>query len=420
MILYLNNFKGFSDTFIPLEKVNFLVGENSTGKSTVLSILEIIAKNSFWMSPQLSSPEYKLGPFREIVNQFSTDKSFFEIGLEFRTFNAFESAAKRVTMRVLETFKERDGNIVLDSIKYVIEGHTVFCCNINEKKIQVSKSKAQYPSFAKWIHSQKPLRYKEISNYADTSLIWLPSLMKFAQEALNIKDDTYRMFYPLELSNLTVMSPIRAEAHRIYETFTQSYSPQGDHIPAVLNSLMHSKNKENKTIINRINEFGKNSHLFDSISTHEFGSASNSPFMLAIGYDRVTVNITEVGYGVIQSLPFIVEFFKSKSSVFSIQQPEVHLHPKAQAAFGDLIYESAVMDNNGFFCETHSDYIINRFRYAMNKGTSAVNAQVLFFSRDEDGTHVKQIPIGKDGHYKVVPEEYMRFFIDEELRMLEF
>ena len=80
MILYLNNFKGFNETFIPLEKVNFLVGENSTGKSTVLSVLEMMSKTSFWTSPQLSSGEYHLGPFNEIVNQLSNDRSFFQIG----------------------------------------------------------------------------------------------------------------------------------------------------------------------------------------------------------------------------------------------------------------------------------------------------------------------------------------------------
>jgi AAA15 family ATPase/GTPase len=36
--LYLDNFRGFSDQYIDIRDVNFLVGENSTGKSSVLLI----------------------------------------------------------------------------------------------------------------------------------------------------------------------------------------------------------------------------------------------------------------------------------------------------------------------------------------------------------------------------------------------
>lgn len=35
--LYLNNYKGFEKTFIPFLDVNFFVGENSTGKTMLIS-----------------------------------------------------------------------------------------------------------------------------------------------------------------------------------------------------------------------------------------------------------------------------------------------------------------------------------------------------------------------------------------------
>ena len=187
-----------------------------------------------------------------------------------------------------------------------------------------------------------------------------------------------------------------------------------------MNKLIRSNSKGNKAIIQRLNQFGKDSHLFDSISTHGFGNSADSPFTVSVSYDDVKLNLTNVGYGVSQSLPLAVEILKSSNTAFSIQQPEVHLHPKAQAAFGDLMYESAAVYNNTFFCETHSDFVINRFRYSINKGEKKLESQVLFFNRDAKGTHVNQIPIDDNGHFERVPEEYMRFFIDEELRMLEF
>ena len=40
--LYIENYKGFDKTYIPIEDINFLVGDNSTGKSTVMDLLYLI------------------------------------------------------------------------------------------------------------------------------------------------------------------------------------------------------------------------------------------------------------------------------------------------------------------------------------------------------------------------------------------
>lgn len=419
MVIYLNNFKGFTDTFIPLKKVNFFVGENSTGKSTVLSILELLSKPSFWTSPQFNTSEVHFGPFKEVVNQFSKDRSFFQIGAEFETRDLLSDNNSKIFFRILETFREQDGNVVLDSFQYMQSDRTIYCSGLTKHKTFVSSRTKHFLRFSDWVHSSEPLRRKEIS-FPSKEYLWLPILMNRLQEFLHIKGDNMHLFFPSEFPNFTVISPVRAEAHRIYESFSQSYSPQGEHIPFVLNKITQSSSASNKAIVNRLCSFGQNSNLFDSISTPRFGDTSDAPFTVSVGYDKIKINLTNVGYGVTQSLPLVVEILNSNNTSFSIQQPEVHLHPKAQAAFGDFMYESVVKNKNLFFCETHSDYIINRFRYAMNKGHHFVDAQVLFFTRDDKGTHVSQILIDQDGHYEDVPKEYMSFFIDEELKMLEF
>ena len=46
-------------------------------------------------------------------------------------------------------------------------------------------------------------------------------------------------------------------------------------------------------------------------------------------------NLIDVGYGVSQALPVLTELLREDCSpVFLLQQPEVHLHPSAQAALG--------------------------------------------------------------------------------------
>ena len=53
-------------------------------------------------------------------------------------------------------------------------------------------------------------------------------------------------------------------------------------------------------------------------------------------------NLIDVGYGVSQVLPVITELLRSEAPpLFLLQQPEVHLHPSAQAALGSLFCQIA-------------------------------------------------------------------------------
>ncbi len=133
------------------------------------------------------------------------------------------------------------------------------------------------------------------------------------------------------------------------------------------------------------------------------------------------MKLPNVGYVVSHSLTLIVEILSSKSHTFSIQQPEVHLHPKAQAAFGSFLFNATLKDKNSFLIETHSDFTINRFRYCLSKKTDTkIDSQVLFFERKKDANSIVGIEIEKNGSFKNgVPNSYREFFIDEELKLLE-
>jgi predicted ATPase len=111
-----------------------------------------------------------------------------------------------------------------------------------------------------------------------------------------------------------------------------------------------------------------------------------------------------------------MEMLQSKGGLFSIQQPEVHLHPKAQSAFGEFLYKVALHDKkNIFVAETHSDYIIDRFRYQMKDSENKVSAQILFFKNDRLHNSITPIEIQNDGKYNTKSEafeDFRSFFID--------
>ena len=75
-------------------------------------------------------------------------------------------------------------------------------------------------------------------------------------------------------------------------------------------------------------------------------------------------NLVDVGYGVSQALPVITELLDHDADppkLFLLQQPEIHLHPKAQAALGSLLCTVAGIGRQ-LIVETHSDYLLDRVR----------------------------------------------------------
>lgn len=426
MQLYLNNFKGFSDTVIPFQKVNFFVGENSTGKTTVLSVLEFISRTGFLYSPVFNNKYSQFGSFSEIVNQLSKDRTYFQIGIQFYDPYEKEISAKAHLYRYLETFINSGGNPILHSIKLTQGTKTVVCENLPHKQVtaRVCDSTTTDISFYDWIHLEDYSTEFVIEQSSRTK----PDLMyilDMVNSYLHLDDREpfyYSVVFPNVFANFNAFSPVRAKPHRFYESFYQPFSRQGDHIPASLKKLLKSNRVNAKQKVARLQKFGLDSGLFDRISLSKYGQGTEGPFSLNVSYGKVVSNLANVGYGVSQVLPLSVEILNSKKSTFSLQQPEVHLHPRAQAQFGELLYHSAINDNNVFFCETHSNYLIDRFRYLINQnGGEDALSQVLFFERDESGNHVTVIPIDKDGHFPSdMPDAYTRFFIEEELKMLEF
>lgn len=216
------------------------------------------------------------------------------------------------------------------------------------------------------------------------------------------------------------IAPIRTKPQRTYDDLSHSdFSAEGGHTPYLIRRVLHSETeaKEFEVFIQRV---GKASGLFESIQIRNYGESVAAPFEVDAVLDGKPLNLLTVGYGVSQSLPVFVEIItRPKGSWFAIQQPEVHLHPRAQAALGDAFFEMAVADQKRFLIETHSDFTIDRFRMNYRKRVKKPNSQVLFFERKNKLNTVTPLVISTKGDLPLEqPDGYRRFFVKEEMRLL--
>lgn len=134
---------------------------------------------------------------------------------------------------------------------------------------------------------------------------------------------------------------------------------------------------------------------------------------------NVWVSLQDVGVGISQSLPILIESLAQQNQLMLIEQPELHIHPRLQAAIGDVFIQSALGDNqNRFLLETHSEHLILRIlrrirettegdfsdwpeelKNACPNGIRPEDVAVIYIEPSEDGARITEIPITADGDF---------------------
>jgi hypothetical protein len=433
--LYVDNFRGFQDTLIPIKKINFLIGENSTGKTSILSLLNLLSSNQFWQQYEFNTDQVELGNFKNIVSMESMNRNYFRIG--FLGDELLKNNEKNAYF-FLMTFTEKNDLPAISNIFFIDNRAEVeFLMGekgieyryVSPKDIDLSpggikgkiKNWEANTGKKKLMPLKAPFFHKKGRMFP--SLQTLSMSLAFIQEKHEFLTEL-PLFFPEKSvfsEPFVWIAPIRSKPKRTYDRFKQTFSPEGEHSPYLIKRLLTSK-KERDPFLKFIEDFGTESNLLNSVKINPFGNDPSSPFELMVKLNGKLLNINYVGYGISQCLPLLVEMFsQDKGSWFTIQQPEVHLHPKAQAALGTLIYNLAVSENKNFLIETHSDYIIDRFRLNRRRNAEEkIDSQVLYFERTQQGNSIYPIDIDDQGNYSQnQPKSFRDFFVKEQMDLLE-
>lgn len=422
-VLFLNHFRGFNDTFLQLEDVNFFVGENSTGKTSVLKVIKLLSDPDFWFKSNLKNLRTEFGYYSEI-----SDEAYFEIGLITDQFSKFVKMrfVNHQGLSELEEVTQIDSRLNIHVVKKDFKISYKFKIGDYSKLFNENF----FSNFKSWI-TDPGLNEAEIKVDKIDKKINIPFFLHIQfliSQRVKEKRSLSGLPFPMLLDSLAWLAPIRTEPKRTYDDYELNFSPEGNHIPYILKKELSNKrpNKNSRDFKKILDRFGADSGLYEKIAITKYGESETSPFEINIVLNGKAQKIINVGYGVSQILPLIVEIVaRSKESWFALQQPEIHLHPKGQAAFGDLLYKSAVLDKKHFIVETHSDYTIDRFRLKLKKHTvenqsQKPTCQVIFFLRHKEGNSLNVIPICSDGTYSEnQPPEFKAFFLKEELDLLQ-
>jgi predicted ATPase len=119
---------------------------------------------------------------------------------------------------------------------------------------------------------------------------------------------------------------------------------------------------------------------------------------------------TNIGFGISYSLPIIVTgLVAKKDSLFIVENPEAHLHPKGQSNIGYFLGKVAEAGVK-IIIETHSEHVVNGLRRAILESSSlkATDANIYFFNGFDSNQDpkIELIGIDDDGSLSKFPKDF--------------
>lgn len=437
----LSNFRAFAETgAINIKPLTILVGENSTGKTSFLAALRFcFSLSEKPKSGYFNVYPFDLGSFEDIVHQSGQNSTNLSFSLTMEKLVDISKDGSIIIDRNAKSlikncklkfnFGSRFGDVILSGFIFSFDtialeyragknGGFSFKNNGRDVPIPSKLPNAVFENQADFMEDIRQIRYLMFNLfYFSRGSGKHKSSSSDLQKAVQAFDAFVSSTYMLHSS-----PPVRSVPRRVYTSSDEAGYSDQTHAPHELNRVKRAERGRWGRLNSGLMRFGKLSGLFTRFDITKLTRQDAGPFQLKVTVRGRSSNIADVGYGVSQSLPIMTDLIESATdrSVFLFQQPEVHLHPKAQSALGTMFARYISENNKSFIiAETHSDYLIDRIRIEARKGKiDPCLVNILYFEPMENDVKIHELSIDNQGNVLDAPASYRQFFIHEQEEVL--
>ena len=119
--------------------------------------------------------------------------------------------------------------------------------------------------------------------------------------------------------------------------------------------------------------------------------------------------IPDVGFGVSQILPALVLcFYAPVGSTVILEQPEIHLHPLAQAGLADALIDAYQKRGVQIIIESHSEHLLRRIQRRISEETVSQDDVGMYFCSQDGGgaSQIDKLELDKFGNISNWPENF--------------
>ena len=241
-------------------------------------------------------------------------------------------------------------------------------------------------------------------------------------QILDLTPENIPYDYECHLRQINYLGPLRIAPERLYRLSnvnTNTVGVQGEYSANVL--------YQRRWVLKKVQDWFKEFEIPYLPDVKHLGEARIGRYINIALWDirtEVDVTLADVGYGINQILPVIIEGVASQEgSILCVEQPEIHLHPRLQANIADLMIDT-IADEDGkrkqWIVETHSELLILRLQRRIREGKiKPEDISVLYVDPNDDsveGSAIKVLRLGDDSYFKDLwPDGFFDDALTEEL-----
>jgi len=389
------NFRAFDHFRMDLAKITVVLGPNNSGKSSLLAFPRILAQTIDTRDPELplllNGSLGDFGTYKDLIHGNSlSDKLNLSITVRdmVQPGSNVVGSASRLTVEYGFLSKKRE--IILRSAELRQNDKLVLATarsretgrqtlrSVSGKRIpaEASASASSSVRMLNFIPSiGLPFEPKEGASKVvrDVAEIMRTSRSSTAQ---------CRAHLHRALDSIDFLSAARLPPERTYLFTGERRNRIGAHGENTA-SLLSVGGKRGRggggaRILENVNQWLRSAGMARGLS---ICSLSDRHYEIRVGHSKTNEieNLADVGYGHSQVLPVLVGGYACQpGGVFIVEEPEIHLHPAAQASLGDF-FLGLYKQNIQSLIETHSEYLILRLQQHVANGTLPASDIAIYY-----------------------------------------
>jgi putative AbiEii toxin of type IV toxin-antitoxin system len=410
--LTLHNFRAFKDESVDFGPITVLVGPNNAGKSSILSAITILAQTLGSFDSEVPLLLGSFGTFRDVAFHNNVKRT---VGVKLSLLVDKLSASVEAYFQ----YRAQRREIILSELNISDQDYPLFQTSYSKDSEQqvikyardVADDFIKYirPRFVNFMPRVLTSRFELEKLSADR-----PDQVKKALSTLHRVDSITREAGRL-LSLVQYLGPFREVPSRLYPFAGErpsSLDSTGHGATDILVADYFRRGTRKRELSNMVQGWLTQAKIANELQVVAVGDR-HYEIKLQHPISREFENIADIGYGVSQILPVIVAGYNSEPhSIFAVEQPEIHLHPKAQAELGDFflqLYEKGVQ----CIVETHSEHLLMRLQTHVARGKiSSDDLVVNYVEPGPSGKSVVRLPLDEDG---IFTRDWPEGFFEERL-----
>ena len=431
--LRIQNFKGWKDTgTIKMAPLTVFFGSNSSGKSSIGHFLMLLKQSAassdrraIFFAGNDESPVDVGTPKQYIYKGNLIDGLSYSYQWDADSFRLASFNASTISFDSRIASEEKNSNLEIQSTRYIVKDDQGLEFTIGMEK----NSKAQSKNRAFTVKCEN---YELVRNQGRG---WgCPSPFKFygfPDEALAYYKNS-EILQELNLqqeslfSKIYYLGPLRKKAKRIYVWDGSKPESVGyDGSQAVNAYLSASEDKEGHYNFSAKARKKSFQELIAAMLTkmglvYDFKVERVADFRQEFDvkvrvkkYSEWT-DILDVGTGISQVLPVLIQiFYAPPGSIIIMEQPELHLHPSAQAGLADVVIDAvrcryeAEKRNIQLIIETHSEHFLRRLQRRIAEGSFTLDEFHAYFANNEtENAKLEELQVNLFGEIVNWPKDF--------------